>query len=253
MDHHIDFEEKDVIIDLESGGTTSEDDRDKVVIGVNQGSNLLCRDWNGSVGFNGSIRCEDVCVSSCNYGFSSSELVIENGDLMIHKKETRGSGTLSFLEKKMLKDKRKLTSSKKPSKPPRPPRGPSLDAADQKLIKEITELAMLRRARVEKIKAMKRTKAAKAASNNSNLYAMVITILFCLVIFVQGMLPRGNSQTSFSGSPESAVATSGGIISVHDYKNLSASNTDGPDSLSPIFIEQVSGSSLQEEGQTIAG
>ncbi|PIA60988.1 hypothetical protein AQUCO_00300480v1 [Aquilegia coerulea] len=67
------------------------------------------------------------------------------------------------------------------------------------------------------------------------------------------MLPRGSSQTSFSGSPESAVATSGGILSVHDYMNLSANNTDGPDSLSPSFIEQVSGSSLQEEGRTVAG
>ncbi|KAF5186850.1 transmembrane protein [Thalictrum thalictroides] len=241
MDHIV-FEHEDLIIDLETGGTTND-----------EGSNLLCRDWSGSVGFNNaSIRTED-CVSSCNYGLSSPELVIDNGDLMIHKKESRGGETLSFFKKKMLKDKRKSTSSKKPPKPPRPPRGPSLDAADQKLIKEISELAMLRRARIEKIKAMKKMKAAKAASTNSNFYAMVITILFCLVIIVQGMLPGGSSQTSFSGSPESAVATSGGVISVHEYKNLSASNTDGPDSLSPNFIEQVSGSTLQEEGRTVAG
>ncbi|PIA60989.1 hypothetical protein AQUCO_00300481v1 [Aquilegia coerulea] len=185
MDHHIVLEERDIIIDLEeNGGTTSEDDR--VVLGINQGSNLLCRDWSGSVGFNDSIRSEDLCVSSCNsYGFNSPQLDIDNGDLMIHKKETSGSETLSFLEKKLFKDKRKLTSSKNPPKPPRPPRGPSLNAADQKLIKEISELAMLRCARIEKIKTMKKMKAAKAASTNTNLYAMVITILFCLVIIVQ--------------------------------------------------------------------
>jgi hypothetical protein len=70
-----------------------------------------------------------------------------------------------------------------------------LDAADQKLIKEISELAMLKRARIERMKALKKVKATKASSN-SNLFAMVFTILFCLVILFQG----NNAHARFSHS-----------------------------------------------------
>lgn len=93
-------------------------------------------------------------------------------------------------ERKVVKENRKKTSTnKKASKPPRPPRGPSLDVADQKLIKEIAELAMLKRIRIERVKALKKMKATKPSSSSSNnsLFAMIFTIIFCLVIVLQGI------------------------------------------------------------------
>ena len=94
-----------------------------------------------------------------------------------------GQMSVDQVEKKIVEEKRKKTSNKKP---PRPPRGPSLDAADQKLIQEISELAMLKRARIERMKALKKLKATTKPSSNSNLFAMVLTVLFCLVILFQG-------------------------------------------------------------------
>lgn len=92
-------------------------------------------------------------------------------------------------ERKVVKENRKKTSTnKKASKPPRPPRGPSLDAADQKLIREIAESAMLKRIRIERVKALKKMKATKpSSSSNNSLFAMIFTIIFCLVIVLQGI------------------------------------------------------------------
>lgn len=94
------------------------------------------------------------------------------------------------LEKKSKKDKRKTMSAKKHPKPPRPPRGLSLDAADQKLIKELAELAMIKRARIERMKALKKMKAGKGSSSPSSsggsFFAMLLTVLFCVVIVCQG-------------------------------------------------------------------
>lgn len=81
----------------------------------------------------------------------------------------------------------KPMSKKKPSKPPRPPRGLSLDAFDQKLIKEISELAMLKRAKIERMKALKKMKASSSSTSSSgNLMAILFTVIFCLVIILQG-------------------------------------------------------------------
>uniref|UniRef100_A0A2P2K7V9 Uncharacterized protein LOC105115534 isoform X2 n=1 Tax=Rhizophora mucronata TaxID=61149 RepID=A0A2P2K7V9_RHIMU len=97
--------------------------------------------------------------------------------------KSKGEKTADHTEKRVVKEKGKKTSNKKP---PRPPRAPSLDSADQKLLKEVSELAILKRARIERMKALKKMKAAKASSSSSSLFAMVFTILFCLVIFLQG-------------------------------------------------------------------
>lgn len=172
--------EREVVIDLENGRTISEEEVNREPIsGVRKARNLLDRVWNVFVSSDGSINSEDGRNSVSNSG--------ETADLLIEKK-SEGEETVGLLVKKTEKEKRKKSNSKVPPKPPRPPRGPSLDAADQKLIREISELAMLKRARIERIKAHKKMKAAKAASSNSNLYAMVITVLFCLVIIFQGKI-----------------------------------------------------------------
>lgn len=163
--------------DLESGGTTSEEDttcRDA------QPNKLFGRARSGSV--------EDY-KHSCNQISSFSDVVLDTEccACAANNKKSAESESVGVLEPKKVKDKRKSTSSKKPPKPPRPPRGLSLDAADQKLIKEISDLAMLKRARVERMKALKKMKAAKTSTSNSNLYATLITVLFCLVIVFQGI------------------------------------------------------------------
>lgn len=218
MDHTI-LEDRD----LESGGTTSEED----------------------------VFGKAHYIHACNHLNSFSQVVVEN-ECCAACAANNKSGGVGGLEVKKVKDKRKSTSSKKPPKPPRPPRGLSLDAADQKLIKEISELAMMKRARVERMRTLKKMKAAKASPSNSNLYATVITVLFCLVIVFQGLFSRSSSRVSFGGSPESSVASSGGFISVQYHNNLSDGNTEGPGSLPPNFIEEVLLSNLDEDSRRIA-
>lgn len=221
---HIAPRDRDFAVDLESGRTTCRED--------------------------GSIKCEDD-VNLCGDVLNSGGVFLENAKVVIDKK-LDGEEAMDLVEKKTVKEKRKKTSNKKPPKPPRPPRGPSLDAADQKLIREISELAMLKRARIERVKALKKMKATKASSSNSNLFAMVFTILFCLVIVFQGMSSSRSSSLAFPGSPESAVGTEGSFISVQYFQNVSASDTNGPDSSSPTLVEQVSGSDLQEKVRRLA-
>ncbi|KAF6176795.1 hypothetical protein GIB67_025845 [Kingdonia uniflora] len=230
--------EKDQLVDLETGGTTSEDEGN--TSNVRQANKLLGRVWSGFVSLDGTIKEE--------YGVNvSSSADDEATEVLIHKK-SGGEEKTSVLVKKIEREKRKKMGSKKPPKPPRPPKGPSLDAADQKLVREISELAMLKRARIERMKAQKKLKAGKASSSNSNLFAMLVTLLFCLVIIFQGMFSRSSSPVSFDGSPESSVAKRGGLISIQYYKNLSAaSGTNSPDSGSPNLVEQISGSGINEE------
>jgi len=98
-----------------------------------------------------------------------------------------GQDLVKSAENSPVKEKRKKSGNKKAAKPPRAPRGPSLDAADLKLIREITQLALLKRARVERMKALKKMKAAKVSSSpSSSMFAMVCTVVFCIVILFQG-------------------------------------------------------------------
>ncbi|KAL5700796.1 hypothetical protein ACHQM5_026203 [Ranunculus cassubicifolius] len=226
---------QDCEIDLENGGSSSTSEEERCTVNVNHSNKFLGRVWSGPVGFDGSYDCR------------SPEVKVENEESMSRKKSSCNRGD-KLEEGEKVKEKR---SSKKP---PKPPRGPSLDAADLKLIKEISQLAMLKRARVERMKALKKMKAAKSTSQiNSSLYATVITILFCLVIVFQGTCSKSSSHVSFEGSPEMSVANNGGQISNQYYKNLPYGNTEGPGSLPPNFIEEISRSSTQEVGSRLVG
>ncbi|CAN1281687.1 hypothetical protein LINPERPRIM_LOCUS17814 [Linum perenne] len=132
--------------------------------------------------------------------------------------------------------------NEKSPKPPRPPRGPSLDAADIKLIKEISELAMLKRARIERIKALKKAKAAKAssASSTGNLFAMVFTVLFFLVIICQGMSSR-ITAIELQTAPEPARTMDNELISVQYFGNPSVNGPIGLQSGSHKYVSQHAG------------
>ncbi|XP_010267922.1 PREDICTED: uncharacterized protein LOC104605027 isoform X2 [Nelumbo nucifera] len=200
--------DRDHASDLESGGTTSEEGSKEPISGIGQVKRLLNRVWSGSV------RGEDG-MNACRTS-NSGEFSTENQGFVTDK-NSGGEESVGLPEKKVAKEKRKKPRSKKPPKPPRPPRGPSLDAADLKLIKELSEIAMLKRARIERMKTLKKMKAAKASSSNSTLSAMLITVLFCIVIILQGMCSIGRSILNFNGSP-----TTMGLISIRHYKNHSA-------------------------------
>ncbi|CAI8610778.1 unnamed protein product [Vicia faba] len=141
-----------------------------------------------------------------------------------------GKESVKSVENCLVKDKRKKSGNKKAAKPPRAPRGPSLDAADQKLIREITQLAMLKRARVERMKALKKMKAAKSLSPSlsSGVFSMVLTVVFCIVILLQGMSSSSvkSAVTSFQGSPESAGGDEAGRIAVQLQHQLNPSSIE---------------------------
>lgn len=171
--------ERDLAVDLESGGTTSDEDGPRdVVPGITKAKKLLGRVWKGEGALNSANHSE----------LNSFDAFVDHLGLLATDKKLGGEEKVG---KDVKREAPRKKSGKKPPKPPRPPKSPSLDAADKKLVKEINELAMLKRARMERMKALKKMKAAKAASSGSsisNLCAMVITILFCLIIILQGIL-----------------------------------------------------------------
>ncbi|PIA46319.1 hypothetical protein AQUCO_01500082v1 [Aquilegia coerulea] len=174
--------EKNVVVDLESGGTPSEDEGNKdPASSVRQAKKYLGRVWSGIISLDESNKDEHSLFSN-----SVSNSSMENAN-----KSSGGEENVNLLLKKSAKEKWKKRTEK-PPKPPRPPGSPSLDAADQKLVREISELAMLNRVRVERLKAQKKNRAAKASSSssssNSSLCAMIVTLLFCLIIIFQGLL-----------------------------------------------------------------
>lgn len=190
---HPDSKEIDSVIDLESGGTTSEEEgsRNPSSSGATPAKKTLGRAWSGFVGFDGSIRSADsvtICKSELNYGRIPRNGVSLVGGL--------GEEQMVFVGKKMNKEKRKKLGCKKPPKPPRPPKGPSLDAADMKMVREISELAMMKRARVERMKALKMKMEKASSSSSSNFIAMIITFLFCFILIFQGNLFFHNFFTS---------------------------------------------------------
>ncbi|KVH90196.1 uncharacterized protein LOC112521253 [Cynara cardunculus var. scolymus] len=164
-----------------------------------------------------SDRYISVDDSSVKPGSNPNEGSPENNVLM--EGETVGNS----LGKKMDQEKRK--KAKKPPRPPRPPKGFSFDASDQKLIKELAELAMIKRARIERMKALKLKKSLKISSSSSSshgsLFAMLFTIIFFLVILLQGR----NSGANFQGSPQT---NENGSIFVQAQLNPSASESISP-------------------------
>ncbi|KAJ6334357.1 hypothetical protein OIU78_011283 [Salix suchowensis] len=170
--------ERELEVDLESGGTTIDEDRTSDPISANeQAKTLLKEAWTGPVGFQGSVNLSN-----------SGEVGAEDVELLIDKNSEEKEGRQkASVDRKDAEEKHMQKSLRKPPKPPRPPRSLSLDASDKKLMKEITELAMRKRARIERLKALKKIRAEKASSSSSSLSAMFITIIFCLIIIYQGM------------------------------------------------------------------
>ncbi|KAL2229658.1 uncharacterized protein LOC105178871 [Sesamum indicum] len=183
----------------------------------------------------------------CGMPMSAHEIVKAEKLVCVSSKPKDADELSSESGKNSKREKRKAMSAKKPPKPPRPPRGLSLDAADQKLIKEISELAMMKRARIERMKALKKMKAAKASSSG-NLIAMFFTIIFCIVVLLQGchswgISPRTRSATPIPGTLEpNGVAAAGNIVVVQDQLNLSASGVPLTSVESPSQTELVPGS-----------
>ncbi|KDP28286.1 hypothetical protein JCGZ_14057 [Jatropha curcas] len=227
--------ERELEVDIESGGTTSEEDATNDLVSANkQSKKVLGSVWAGPLSFDG-------LVNSSKFGEDANE----NAELLLDKSEgEEGQQNSAFVNKKLVEEKQTKKNSRKAPKPPRPPKGPSLDAADQKLVQQITELAMRRRARNERIKTLRKMRATKSSSWNSSLFAMVITVIFCLVIIFQGICSRNSGRMCLQGSSKSAVAASEDLISVQFYKD-SANESEGPGSGSgsPNLVEgQVSGS-----------
>ncbi|KAA8527347.1 hypothetical protein F0562_034938 [Nyssa sinensis] len=228
--------DRDSAVDLEIGATTDNDvGTTDPVSGAKLAKTFFAKVCSGLMNVDGLVKGEKGVNLSGNMS-NGSKVSQENVNLFIDKKVV-GEEAADIADKKPGNEKHKKTSAKKPPKPPRPPRGPSLDAADQKLIKEISELVMTKRARIERMKALKKMKAAKASSSsNGNLFAMLFTILFCLVIIFQGMSSRRTSPVSFQGFPDSTRGTEGDFISLGYHWNPSANDANISGSWSPNLM-----------------
>ncbi|CAL5437478.1 unnamed protein product [Camellia sinensis] len=235
----MDSEERDLLIDLESGRIISEEGSSQgAVSGNRQVKNAFNTVVSGFLGLNRSVGGESGVNPYSNLG-ETSKSGAGNVEGLLGSSSGEVSGEhMAIVEKKHGKEKRKNTKYKKAPKPPRPPKGPSLDAADVKLIKELSALAMKKRARSEQMKAMKKMKEAKSSSSsliskNSSVSALVITILFFVIILFQGFCSRSSSSVSFEGSPEPAATNS--LISVQFYGNPSTNFGNGHGSEPPRF------------------
>ncbi|CAI9267704.1 unnamed protein product [Lactuca saligna] len=192
MDHHYPLEE--VRVDLESVNLVINPNEDKELPPVSE-----------SVFTKLGVDPLTVNVGSPENSF----VVLMDGKLAGGK----AAGDFTGKEKR-----KKSTSAKKPPKPPRQHSSFSLDSADQKLIKELTELAMIKRARIERMKALMQKKASKASSSsNPSLFAMLFTIIFFLVLLLQGMSCQ-KSHGTFKGSPQMSQS----LISIKGQLNPSA-------------------------------
>ncbi|KAE8679587.1 hypothetical protein F3Y22_tig00111398pilonHSYRG00171 [Hibiscus syriacus] len=235
--------ERDIEVDLESGGTTSEDEKTKDDVSSSlQTKRTLSGVWSDLWSFDRIVKGES-CINSCSSTLSFGAVAGENAEFLTDKNSEgeENQELLTLAEKNLREVKCKMTNSRKPPKPPRPPKGPLLDAADKKLVREIAELAMIKRARMKQIKTMKRMKKEKASSSSStSLYAMVITVLFCFVILFQGLCSRHSASVMLEGSSAPAVGSSEGLISVQFYKSFPM--TRNRDNELPSLLEhQVSG------------
>lgn len=241
MDHRC-ARDEDAEVDLESGLAVAEDDS-------KEGKILYTKISCGFVG--DCLKGEDGYSGCCN----ESKLTVVSMDMVkvtnkLYSVECGENNSTPLT----VKEKRKKSSNKKASKPPRPPRAPSLDAADQKLIREINELAMLKRARIERMKALKRMKAAKvASSSSSSMFAMVFTVVFCIVIILQGMSSGKGAVATFQESPVPAGVTEGGLVDVQHQLNPSSSKPNAPVLESHKIVQQITGSDLLAKLRRDAG
>ncbi|KAJ7977850.1 putative Transmembrane protein [Quillaja saponaria] len=160
--------ESDDLVDLENGETSRED-------GGKHSNISLGRLRSGHLTFDGFKRGGD--------GSSSSDYS-ENLEMLEDEVEKKAVCSVG----KLTKDKWKKGSSKKPSKPPLPPVGSSLDASDMLLVREISELTKIRHAKIERLKLLKKMRGDKSSSSSVSLFALIVTILFCVIILSQGII-----------------------------------------------------------------
>ncbi|XP_074343512.1 uncharacterized protein LOC141682716 isoform X2 [Apium graveolens] len=240
------LEEREFGLDLEAGENTSDKvQRTDNVSAANLDKDLFDKLFKGFASTDILLKGESgVSSNLLNGGVDSSERVI-----LLMDEKVQGEEVLDLKQNNIGRDKRKPSSAKKPSKPPRPPRGLSLDAADQKLIKEFAQLAMMKRARTERMKALKKMKAGNASSSSSsgNLFSMLFTVIFCLVILFQGVTSR-NSSASFAGPPESARVNEDRSILNANHWNPSTSGTELHNSVSPNSAEQFATLNHESKG-----
>ncbi|KAF3784976.1 hypothetical protein EJ110_NYTH10518 [Nymphaea thermarum] len=236
--------ERECILDLESGRTNCTEEYSKVTTsGTEQSRRSPGIGRSNFVMLDGPMRGVDGQNLSNNATYNS-DVYEEDPELSAMRKLIEDKASLR--EKRLDGEKPRKLGCKKPPKPPRPPKAPSLDAADMKLVERISEIAMLKRARIERMKALKKMKANKASSSSSgSLCAMIITILFCLVIILQGVFSHSNSSMKFQGSPIPAMARRPGFISIQFNVNNSVDSSSA--SASPSFIEQTSGASMDDK------
>lgn len=182
---HIQSRGSDFELDLESGGTTSDEDGSYNHDLTGEVSNKeLYKAGSGFRGVqlcDGSVRNQDGS-NYCNKMSSAGELSVKCTEIWSKKvsQEVKNLGDNKMDIKK--------TRKPKPPKPPRPPKGPSLHASDVNFVKEISEVAMWKRRRTERIKALNKIKKESGSSSKINILAMVITVLFFLIVIFQGIL-----------------------------------------------------------------
>lgn len=224
MDHSA-LEERD----LESGTGSDDELQNNSFLGNKRAKHMHGKLRSGFLGYNKFTKGES---SSSTYSkLDACEDSYDNIDLVVDKDLEHSIEPL--LEKKHMNGKRK-NSIRKSSKPPRPPKGPTLNVSDLKLVMELSELAKKKRARIKRIKALRKMKAEIASSSSSSAFssssfsgslaAMLVTLLFFVVILLQGILARHSSSTGLPGSPEPATVAQG-LISVSFFNSNTVSES----------------------------
>ncbi|KAK8532613.1 hypothetical protein V6N13_131927 [Hibiscus sabdariffa] len=243
--------ERDIEVDLESGGTTSEDERTNGnVSSILQPKRNLSGVWSDLWSFDRIVKGESG-INSCSSSSSLGGVEGENVEFLMDKNSEGEENHELVALAENLREAKWKKNTRKPPKPPRPPKGPLLDAADQKLVREIADLAMRKRARMKQIKTMKRMKEEKASSSSTSLYAMVITVLFCFVILFQGICSRHGASVMSEGSPAPSIGSSEGLISVQFYKSFPMTGNRGH-VLPGLLEEQLSGSGIGKKPVKLA-
>ncbi|KAL3652947.1 hypothetical protein CASFOL_002628 [Castilleja foliolosa] len=187
--------EKEVIVDID----TSHDPKPGPALSNKWGKKSLNKLVSGVLGYNGST----------DGGPTETTLEYPNETTGLLVNENHGPGP----------EKKKIGKVKNSHKPPRPPRGPLLDAFDMRLMKEISKIAMKKRERIERIKTLKKMKAARTTSastssltsSGSTIVAMVVTVLFFLVLILQGLGSSSSSNMRVARAPRPAPETTGGL------------------------------------------
>nr|XP_043633345.1 uncharacterized protein LOC122604521 [Erigeron canadensis] len=154
---------------------------------------------------------------------------VDDGSVKLHMNSINvDEGSPENTAKVLMDTNSKIKKATSAKKPPRPPGGFSLYASDKKLIKELAELAMIKRARIERMKALKQKKALKissspsssSSSSHGSFFAMLFTIIFFLVICLQGR----RSDVTIQGSHKIIQTNGGGLLAMQNQLSLTTSD-----------------------------